>query len=82
VIRFERVSRLRGTSKRGAFPVLVKKLSGTPICERGEIRQFCNPQEGDQSLIRAAMSQLNLSARAYYRILKLARTNADLVGCE
>jgi len=48
----------------------------------GEIRQHCKlPQEG-QSLMRAAMSQLNLSARAYHRILKLARTIADLAGCE
>ena len=30
--------------------------------------------------MRAAMSQLNLSARAYHRILKLARTIADLAG--
>jgi len=29
-----------------------------------------------------AMSQLNSSARAYHRILKLARTIADLAGCE
>ncbi len=29
-----------------------------------------------------AMTQLNLSARAYHRILKLARTIADLAGCE
>ena len=28
------------------------------------------------------MSQLNLSARAYHRLLKLARTIADLAGCE
>jgi len=32
--------------------------------------------------MRAAMSQLNLSARAYHRILKLARTIADLAGSE
>jgi magnesium chelatase family protein len=48
----------------------------------GEIRQFCNLQPEGQSLMRAAMSQLNLSARAYHRILKLARTIADLAGSE
>jgi hypothetical protein len=48
----------------------------------GEIRQFCKLPEDGQSLMRAAMSQLNLSARAYHRILKLARTIADLAGCE
>ena len=32
--------------------------------------------------MRAAMSQLNLSARAYHRILKLARTIAGLAGSE
>ncbi|HUE97981.1 MAG TPA: hypothetical protein VMN99_01935 [Anaerolineales bacterium] len=44
----------------------------------GEIRQFSKLPEDGQSLMRAAMSQLNLSARAYHRILKLARTIADL----
>jgi magnesium chelatase family protein len=48
----------------------------------GEIRQFCGLQDEGQSLMRAAMSQLNLSARAYHRILKLARTIADLAACE
>jgi magnesium chelatase family protein len=48
----------------------------------GEIRQFCALQDEGQSLMRAAMTQLNLSARAYHRILKLARTIADLAGCE
>jgi len=47
-----------------------------------EIRQFCKLQDDGQSLLRSAMSQLNLSARAYHRILKLARTIADLAGCE
>jgi magnesium chelatase family protein len=48
----------------------------------GEIRKYCKLQDEGQSLMRAAMSQLNLSARAYHRILKLARTIADLAGCE
>jgi magnesium chelatase family protein len=48
----------------------------------GEIRQFCKVGEEGQRLMRSAMTQLNLSARAYYRILKLARTIADLAGSE
>jgi magnesium chelatase family protein len=48
----------------------------------GEIRQFCKLQAEGQSLMRAAMTQLDLSARAYHRILKLARTIADLAGSE
>ena len=47
-----------------------------------EIRRFCRlPDEGHR-LMRAAMTQLNLSARGYHRILKLARTIADLAGSE
>jgi magnesium chelatase family protein len=48
----------------------------------GEIRQYCKLPEDGQSLMRAAMTQLNLSARAYHRILKLARTIADFAGSE
>lgn len=48
----------------------------------GEIQQFCKLPEEAQSLMRAAMSQLNFSARVYHRILKLARTIADLAGSE
>jgi magnesium chelatase family protein len=44
----------------------------------GEIRKFCQLLDEGQSLMRSAMSQLQLSARAYHRILKLARTIADL----
>jgi len=48
----------------------------------GEIRQFCKLQDEGQSLMRAAMTQLNLSARGYHRVLKLARTIVDLAGSE
>ncbi len=47
-----------------------------------EIRQFCQLQDEGQSLMRTAMSQINLSARAYHRILKLARTIADWPAIE
>ena len=39
-----------------------------------------NDKDEGQSLMRAAMSQLQLSARACHRILKLSRTIADLAG--
>jgi magnesium chelatase family protein len=48
----------------------------------GEVRRYCKLQDEGQSLMRAAMTQLNLSARAYHRILKLSRTIADLAGNE
>lgn len=47
-----------------------------------QIRQFCKLDETGESLVRAAMSQMQLSARAYHRVLKLARTIADLAGSE
>jgi magnesium chelatase family protein len=43
-----------------------------------EVREFCHVEESAQSLLKAAMKQLYLSARAFHRILKLARTIADL----
>lgn len=45
-----------------------------------QIKQFCAVGDDVKDLLRAAISQLGLSARAYDRILKLARTVADLDG--
>ena len=42
------------------------------------IHQYAEPDEAGISLLRTAMERLNLSARAYNRILKVARTIADL----
>ena len=47
-----------------------------------EIRQFCQLDQTGTHLIKAAVMQMHLSARAYHRILKLARTIADLAGAE
>jgi len=47
-----------------------------------EVRQFCQVDGTGKSLLKAAMQQLGMSARAYHRILKLARTIADLAGSD
>ncbi len=47
-----------------------------------EIREYCPLDEAGRSLLRSAMYQLQMSARAFHRILKLARTIADLAGEE
>jgi len=47
-----------------------------------EVRDYCRVDDAGKSLLRAAMQQLQMSARAYHRILKLARTIADLAGSE
>ncbi len=47
-----------------------------------EVREYCPLDETGRGLVKAAMRQLGLSARAYHRILKLARTIADLAGVE
>jgi magnesium chelatase family protein len=45
-----------------------------------EIERFCTPEERAGALLRQAIGKLHLSARAYHRVLKLARTIADLAG--
>jgi len=40
----------------------------------GEVRECCRLDDGGRSLLRSAMQQLQMSARAFHRILKLART--------
>ena len=47
-----------------------------------DVRKFCELNEEGRSLIKAAMAQMQLTARAYHRVLKLARTIADLSGVE
>jgi magnesium chelatase family protein len=64
-----------------------ERFAGTPLsCNAdmgpGEVRKICQLDETGRGLVRAAMQQLQMSARAFHRILKLARTIADLAGSE
>jgi magnesium chelatase family protein len=45
-----------------------------------QLKEICVIQPSGQKLLKAAMDKLNLSARAYDRILKVSRTVADLSG--
>ncbi|GCE16440.1 hypothetical protein KDK_02400 [Dictyobacter kobayashii] len=65
----------------------LQRLKGTNLTcnsEMGpaEVRDFCVVDSGGEKLLKAAMQQLHLSARAFHRVLKLARTIADLVDSD
>jgi magnesium chelatase family protein len=67
--------------------VQVKRFRGTRLLTNAdmgpapaEVCEHCQLDEAGQRLMQAAMRQLHLSARAYHRVLKLARTIADLAG--
>jgi magnesium chelatase family protein len=47
-----------------------------------EVHEFCRIDQGAEVLMRTAVRRLGLSARAYHRVLKLARTIADLAGVD
>jgi len=65
----------------------IKRLEDSPrSCNSDmiprEIREHCPLDQECQSLLKSALQQLGLSARAYHRVLKLSRTVADLAGVD
>jgi len=72
--------------QRQRFRKMNMEQNGTLSCNAdmhpAEVRQFCVLDEVGRTLMKRAMQQLQLSARAYHRILKLARTIADLAESE
>lgn len=64
---------------------MVKRYAGTGIYANGQltpamIREFCVTDEKADELLKAAFDRLGLSARGYDRILRLAKTIADMDG--
>ncbi len=62
-----------------------ERFSTTTFVSNGEmssvaVRRYCPLDEESRALMQAAVNQFDLSARAYFRILKLGRTIADLSG--
>lgn len=52
------------------------------LLQHKEVEVHCILQDSDYQLLEQAITRLGLSARAYHRILKVARTIADLADCE
>lgn len=70
-----------------AREVQARRLDGTSVrlnasMSGSQLRRFCNLSSDASALLMMAMEKMGLSARAYDRILKLARTIADLESAE
>ena len=57
---------------------LVRQGKINALLDSKEIDILCEPDSSGAALLKQAISRLNLSARAYHRVLKVARTIADL----
>lgn len=70
-----------------ARDIQTKRFKGMKILSNGEmgakqVREFCQLSTECLNLLRQAVVQMNLSARGYYRVIKISRTIADLAGEE
>ena len=63
-----------------AAGVAYKAESSSLVYQAPEVRDLCQAEPPARTLLRSAMRQLSLSARGFHRILKVARTIADLEG--
>lgn len=62
-----------------AFAIQIKRQGkGNHVLSTTEIDTYCKPDAQGDQLLSNAMTRLNWSARAYHRVLKVARTIADL----
>ncbi len=58
------------------------KLTTNSEMQSSDIKKYCQLDEKTQQILRQAVQRLNLSGRSYFKILKLARTIADLDNVE
>ena len=79
----ERFVRAEVAPRHERHAALLDDESG-PACNAdmtaGDVRAHCTLDDAGRTLMKAAMAQLQMSARGYHRVLKVARTIADLAG--
>ncbi len=94
VLFTELATRRRGESSRQirervkrAQKIQARRFEGTNIhfnseMQSQDVERFCQVDQESMELLKVAVDRLGLSARAYERVLKVARTIADLAGAE
>jgi magnesium chelatase family protein len=65
----------------------LKRFAGTPFITNSEmsseaVKNFCPVDDNSKKLLKNAVDLMHLSARGYFRVLKVARTIADLDSVE
>src|SRR5947207_1883686 len=75
-------TRVQAARTRQLQRVTATKFTCNAKMEPAQVQTFCNVEPSAEKLLKAAMQQLHLSARAFHRVLKLARTIADLAGSD
>jgi magnesium chelatase family protein len=73
---------VRARAERARAVQLSRQGKPNALLTPKEIDRHCQPDAGGDALLRQAIARLNLSARAYHRVLKVARTIADLAQAD
>jgi magnesium chelatase family protein len=76
----ERVERAR-EGQRQRFAGMPDLIANTDM-RAGDMQKFCVLTGEARTLLELSVRRMQLSARAYHRVLKLSRTIADLAGCD
>lgn len=74
--------RVEAAKKRQLLRFSGKKITSNSEMTTNELNTFCKLDSETEAILKKAVDAMNLSARSYYRILKLARTIADLEASE
>ena len=78
----ERSSDIRKRVERARAKMMERQDKPNSKLTSSQIERYCSLEEGAATILQSAITKLGLSARGYHRILKVARTIADLAGAE
>ena len=80
--RREASATIRSRVERARERQLARQNMVNARLQPADVARHCVPEAAAEELLAKAMTRLALSARAYHRVLKVARTIADLAGCD